>query len=91
MIKFYQNAWLKPYIDKNIDLRKEAKNEKDFSKLMNSAVFGKTMENVKKIEVLNLSQQKELKLSEPNYDTTKFFIGYLLAIEMKKKNRNTYE
>ena len=61
VIKFNENAWLKPHIDINIDLRKKARSDfgKDFFKLMNNGVFGKTMENVKKTEILNLSQQKE--------------------------------
>ena len=88
VIKFNQEAWLKPYIDMNTKLRKEAKNEfeKDF-KLMNNSVFRKTTEIVRKHRDIKLvtTEEKRIKLdSEPNCHTTKQFSENLLAIEMKK-------
>ena len=89
VIKFRQRAWLKPYIDMNTKLRKEAKIEfeKDFFKLMNNSVFRKTMENVRKHRDIKLvtTEEKKIKLvSEPNYHTTKHFSDNLIATEMKK-------
>ena len=88
-IEFNQKAWLKPYIDMNNKLRKEAKNEfeKDFFKLMNKSVYGKTMENVRNHRDIKLvtTDEKRIKLvSEPSYRTTKHFSENLLAIEIKK-------
>ena len=57
MIRFNQKAWLKPYIDMNAKLRQKGKSnfEKDSFKLMNNAVFIKTMANVRKHRILGLS------------------------------------
>ena len=75
----------------NTQLRKEAKNdfEKNFFKLMNNSVFGKTIENVRKHRDIKLvtTEERRLKLvSEPNYHATKHFSENLIAIEMKKSN-----
>ena len=73
----------------NTKLRTEAKNdfEKDFFKLMNNAIFGKTMENVKKhrdIKLLTTDKRRNQFASEPNYHATKYFSEKLLAIEMEE-------
>ena len=89
VIQFNQEAWLKPYIDMNTKLRTDAKNdfEKDFFKLMNNSVFGKTMENVRKhrdIKLVTIKEKRNKLVSEPNYYTTKHISENLLIIEMKK-------
>ena len=89
MIQINQKAWLKPYIDMNAELRKEAKNdfEKEIFKLMNNAVFGKTVENVRKhrdIKLVTTDKRRNQLASEPNYHTTKYFSENLIAIETEK-------
>ena len=73
----------------NAKLRTDAKNdfEKDFFKIMNNAVFGKAMENVRKhrdIKLVATDKRKNKLASEPNYHTTKYFSENLMTIEMKK-------
>ena len=73
----------------NTKLRKEAKNEfeKDFFKLMNNTVFGKTMENVRRhrdIILVTTDKRRNQLVPEPNSHTTKYFSENLLAMEMKK-------
>ena len=61
---------------------------KKFFKLMNNAVFRKTMENVKKhrdIKLITTERRRDYLLSERNYLTTKVFTEHLIAIKMKKK------
>ena len=96
VIQLNQKVWLKPYIDVNTKLRTEAKNgfEKDFFKLMNNAVFGKTMENVRKhrdIKLVTTDKRRNQLASEPNYHTTKYFSENLMAVEMKKKSKGKNE
>ena len=82
VIKFSKNACPKPYIGTNTDLRKKSKNdlEKKFFKLMNNAVIGKHRD----IKLVRTERRRNFLVSEPNYQITKFFAEYLLAIEMKR-------
>ena len=74
----------------NTELRKNAKSEfkKNFFKLMNSSVFGKTMENIRNhrdIKLVTSEKRRKQLVSEPNYHSCKNFSDELMAIEMKKK------
>ena len=88
-IKFIESAWLKPYIDKNVILRTQAKNnfEKDFFKLMNNAVFGKTMENIRNrvnIKLVNTGEKFKKLVAKPNYESRIIFNENLVSVHMKK-------
>ena len=99
VLEFDQSPWLKQYIDFNTQKRTHAKNsfEKDFFKLMNNSVFGKTMENIRKrVDVrLVTSKEKLLKLaSKPTYVSSKIFNENLVAVHKIKEtltmNRPAY-
>ena len=88
-IKFTEEAFLKPYIDKNTSLRALAKNnfEKDFFKLMNNSVFGKNMENIRNrvnVKLVNTGEQFKKLVAKPNYESRKIFNENLVSVHMKK-------
>ena len=99
VLEFNQSPWLRQYIDFNTEKRKNAKNafEKDFFKLMNNSVFGKTMENIRKrVDVRLVTDDKKLvKLtSKPTYVSSKIFNENLVAVHKIKEtltlNRPAY-
>ena len=88
-IKFVESEWMKPYIEKNTILRTKAKNnfEKDFFKLMNNSVFGKTMENIRNrvdVKLVNTEEKFKKLVAKPNYRGRKIFSENLISVHMKK-------
>ena len=89
VLGFDQSPWLKQYIDFNTEKRKNARNdfEKDFFKLLNNAVFGKTMESVRKrvnVKLVNTEKQLKKLSSSPLFDYFSIFDENLVAVNMKK-------
>ena len=99
VLEFNQSPWLKEYISFNTIKRTQAKNsfEKDFFKLMNNSVFGKTMENIRKrVDVRLITDEKKLlkMVSKPTYVSSKIFNENLVAVHKIKEtltlNRPAY-
>ena len=99
VLEFNQSPWLKKYIDFNTQKRTQAKNsfERDFFKLMNNSVFGKTMENIRKrVDVRLVTDEKKLleMTSKPTYVSSKIFNENLVAVHKIKEtltlNRQPY-
>ena len=88
-IRFEESTWLKEYIDLNTDLRTKATNdfEKDFFKLMNNSVFGKTMERIEnRVDIRLVCDEKEAtKLAaKVSFDRLTIFDENLIAIHNKR-------
>ena len=89
-IRFVESEWMKLYIDTNVNLRAQAKNnfEKDFFKLMNNSVFGKTMENIRNrvdVKLVNTKEKLKKLVAKPNFKgPPKIFNENLISVHMKK-------
>ena len=88
-ISFFQSPWMEPFIRKNTELRKKAANsfEKDFFKLMNNSVFGKTIENIRKrqnIELVDNCKKALKKVNQPNFQRATIFDKNFIAVHMKR-------
>lgn len=89
MVKFKQRAWLTPWIEFNTNKRKEAKSdfEKDLFKLMNNAVYGKTMENARNhidFELVKTPERTQKCINNPNYRGTHIINDNLTGVQKTK-------
>ena len=96
VLQFSEKPWLKQYIDFNSEKRRESKNcfEKDFFKLMNNIVFGKTMENFRKRCNVYLETDPDHLLhqtAKPAYVSCKIFHENLVAVDMKLERLKLYK
>ena len=90
ILKFKQSPWMKPYINFNTKIGLEATNEanKNLFKLLNNAVYGKTIENMRKrMKTRKIKTLKDfLKYaSRPTYINEDIFGKKLVAIHEKKE------
>ena len=90
VLEFKQKPWMATYIDFNTEKRKHAKNdfEKDFFKLMNNSVFGKTMENIRKrrnIKLITDCTMFKKYVAKPSFVTGVIFNEDLVAVEYVKE------
>ena len=92
ILQFTQSPWLRGYIELNTHFRTLATNdfEKNLYKLMNNAVFGKTMENVRNHTDVRLITQwegrygAEAMIAKPNFHSRSVFSDHLIAVELRK-------
>ena len=91
VLEFEQERWMEPYIRMNTEFRKKAKNdfEKDFYKLMNNSVFGKTMENLRNrvdIKIVKSNETNKIRklVASPLYSRHVIFTNDLVGIGMRK-------
>ena len=99
VLQFTQSPWLRNYIELNTQFRTQAKNdfEKNLYKLMNNAVFGKTMENVRnRVDVKLITQWEgrygaEAMIAKPNFHSRSIFSNNLIAVELRKLEVKFYK
>lgn len=91
ILRFKQSQWLKPYIDFNTEKRQNATTvfEKDFFKLKNNSVFGKTLENKSNRISVKLCKdvKKAVKYSTlPHADSFKILNDNLVQSNLRVRN-----